>query len=197
MCGDCLQWMDHTGFATAQVACISRDHTAQAPGCSAVALSQVCPAFHVVPRTKLLRFSGVPQGHRPRWAVCFVPFPGLSGSGDQVLDEHIVPDGPCILFTSPVLATQFLGLATRAQSQVCRVVPLGSCSQAVTLLADVSHPGSQEDMASNWKPLTVWWKMGSLGPRWKQRLWLSHASLSASGEGGPSTAAGLLSSGIR
>ena len=146
MCGDCLQWMDHSGFATAQVACISRDDTAQAPGCSAVALSQVCPAFHVVPRTKLLRFSGVPQEHRPRWAVCFVPFPGLSSSGDQVLDEHIVSDGPCVLFTSPVLATQFLGLATRAQSQVCCVVPLGSCFQAVTLLADVSHPGSQEEV---------------------------------------------------
>ena len=30
--------------------------------------------------------------------------------------------------------------------------PLGSCSQAATLLADINHPGSQEDIVSNWEP---------------------------------------------
>ena len=30
--------------------------------------------------------------------------------------------------------------------------PLRSRSQAVTLLADVNHPGSQEDVISNWQP---------------------------------------------
>ena len=37
-------------------------------------------------------------------------------------------------------------------SQVCRVSPLKSLSLAVTLLADVNLPGSQEDLVSNWEP---------------------------------------------
>jgi len=36
--------------------------------------------------------------------------------------------------------------------QVCSVSPLGSWSLAVTLLADVYPPGSQEDLVSNWEP---------------------------------------------
>ena len=35
---------------------------------------------------------------------------------------------------------------------MCCVSPLGSWSLAVTLLADVNHPGSQEDLVSNWEP---------------------------------------------
>ena len=41
---------------------------------------------------------------------------------------------------------------SRSGSRVCHVSPLGSWSQAATLLADVNHPGSQEDMVSNWEP---------------------------------------------
>ena len=48
----------------------------------------------------------------------FVPFPGLSSSGNEVLGEHTVPGGPCILITSPVPATQFPGCAERAVSDV-------------------------------------------------------------------------------
>ena len=51
-----------------------------------------------------------------------------------------------------VLATPFPRCTTRVSSQVCHVSPLESWSQAVTLLADVNHPGSQEDVVSNWKP---------------------------------------------
>ena len=53
-------------------------------------------------QSKPLRFLGALQGHTPRWAVLFVPFPGLSSSGDWVLGELTDPDGPCILMTSPV-----------------------------------------------------------------------------------------------
>ena len=35
---------------------------------------------------------------------------------------------------------------------MCHVSPLGASSQAATLLADVNHPGSQEDVVSNWEP---------------------------------------------
>ena len=61
--------------------------------------------------------------------------------------------------------------------------PLGSCSLAATLLADVNHPGSQEDLVSNWEPAHSLVEDAisgaEFGPRW---LWLSAACLSASGE---------------
>ena len=70
--------------------------------------------------------------------------PFTSSSGDQVLGKRTVPGG--------VVASQFPKCATRALSQVCCVSPLGSWSQAATLLADVNRPGSQEDLVSNWEP---------------------------------------------
>ena len=96
---------------------LPRSTTAQGPGCSIRALCQVGPAFRALPRSKLLRFSGALQGHRPRWAVHFVPFPGPSHSGDWVHGECTVPGGLCILGTS--LAALFSGCTLRAQSQMC------------------------------------------------------------------------------
>ena len=40
----------------------------------------------------------------------------------------------------------------KAQFQTYHVSPLGSWSQAVTLLASVNRPGSQEDVVINWQP---------------------------------------------
>ena len=119
--------------------------------------------------------------------MCFVPFPGLNSSGDQVLGEHTVPGGPCILFTSPVPGAEFPWCTTRAPSQVCRVSPLGSCSQAVTFLADVNCPGSLEDVVSNREPAHSLVKDASLGSKLEQclafQLWLLLACLSDSGGG--------------
>ena len=91
----------HNGWTTLglpqpETVCTSRVHTTQAPGCSARALSQVGPAFCALSMSPLLRFLGAPQGHRPRWAVCFVPFPSPSSSGDRVLGELTVSGGPGI-----------------------------------------------------------------------------------------------------
>ena len=121
----------HSGWTTLDLpqpkaACISQVHTAQAPGCSARALSQVGPAFCALSRSKPLRFVRALHGHRPRWVVSFVPFPDPSSSGDWVLGERTLPGGPCILCPSPVLATWFPRCTVRAQSQVCCVTPLGS-----------------------------------------------------------------------
>ena len=69
-----------------------------------------------------------------------------------MLGECTVSGGPCILITSLVPIAQFPRCATIALPQVSHVSPLGSWSQAATLLADVNHPGSQEDFISNWKP---------------------------------------------
>ena len=123
MCGECSQWIDHTGLPQPKVACTSQVHTVQSPECSARALSQVRPAFCARPRSKSLRFSSALQGHRPRWAVCFVPFFHPSCSGDQVLGECSVPGGSFVLCTSLIPDAQFPGCALRAQYQVC-CVPL-------------------------------------------------------------------------
>ena len=82
----------------------------------------------------------------------FVHFPGLSSSSDQVLIQHTVPGGPYVLIASPVPAAQFPRCTMRALSQVCWESPLGSWSQAMTLLKDVNRPRSQEDMVSHWEP---------------------------------------------
>ena len=58
--------------------------------------------------------------------VRFVPFSGLSSSGNQVLGECTVPGGPCILITSLVPITRFPGCVARALSQMCRRSPLES-----------------------------------------------------------------------
>ena len=84
--------------------------------------------------------------------MCLVPFPGPSSLGNEVFGEHTVPGGLCILITSLVPAAQFPRYAERVPSQVCCVSPLESRSLAVTLLADVNHPGSQEDLVNNWEP---------------------------------------------
>ena len=96
------------------------------------------PVFHALSRSILRRFSGTPQGHRCRWAVCFVSFPDLSSSENQVLGECTVPGEPCILFTTLVLEAQFPWCTMRAHSQVCCMSPLKSWAQAVTLLNPLS-----------------------------------------------------------
>ena len=127
-----------------------------------------------------------------------------SGSGTQVLHKGADSVGPAFcalprskqvrwpgswrvwslqLIASPVPATRFSGCTTGAPSQVCRVSLLGSWSLAVTLLADVNHPESQEVFVSNeaclqfgrwclsgaaiacfrlWlpSPACLWWGMG-------------------------------------
>ena len=96
MCGECLQCMDHTGLSQFKVVCASWVYTAQAPGCSAGTLSKVGPAFCALPRSKLLRFSGTPQGHRPGRAVLFVLSPGSRSPDDWMLGKCTVPGGPCV-----------------------------------------------------------------------------------------------------
>ena len=128
----------------------------------------------MLPGSTLLRLQVSLQGYCPKWALNFVHFPGLSfsgsrvlhegtdlvgsvfcalprcdSSGDQMLGECTVQGELCVLISSPVLATWFPRCAVRAPSRVCCVSPLGSGSQAATLLVDVSHPGSQENVVSN------------------------------------------------
>ena len=128
MCGECLQCMDHTGFAPVHSSMCFLGLNCSGSRVLCRALSKAGPAFCALPRSKPLRFrfSGTPQGHRLSWACFFVPLPGPSSSVNPVLGEHTVPVGLCILITSQVLATRFPGCTMRAPSQVRHVSPLWS-----------------------------------------------------------------------
>ena len=75
-------------------------------------LFQAGPGLNALKRSKLLRFrySGTPQRRRLGWACVlglrFVPFPGPSGSGDQVFGEC----GCCDLLPPRSLPLGFLGV---------------------------------------------------------------------------------------
>ena len=75
MCGECSQYLGHTGFAPAHGVCAFLVYTAQALGCSAGKLSKAGPGLCTLPRTKLLsfRFLGTPQRHRLGWACVLSP----------------------------------------------------------------------------------------------------------------------------
>ena len=117
MCGECSQWMDHTGFAPAHGVCACLGLHSQAPGCSSGALSKVGPAFCTLPRSNLLRFRflGTPQRHRFSW-VCVLCPSWVSSSGNHVLGERTVPGGLCFLITSLVPAAWFPRCTVRAQT---------------------------------------------------------------------------------
>ena len=86
---------------------------------------------HVLSISTLFMLQVALQGYCPKRALCFVHFPGLRcspscswvllkgtdsvgsvfcalpSSGNQVLGEHTVPGGPCVLIIRPILAVQF------------------------------------------------------------------------------------------
>ena len=114
MCGDCLRVWTTLCLSQLTVVCPFQVYTAQAPGCSAGALSNSGPAFHALPRSKLLRFSGTLQGHDSVGCPLFA-IPMSEQLRRPGVCQATAPGGPRILVTSPI--------ATSALSQVCRVSP--------------------------------------------------------------------------
>ena len=103
----------------------------------------------------------------------FVPFPGLSTSGDQVLGKHTILGGQCILITFPVPGV----LCVSSEELISGYNPPGRCQPS-------SIP---EDLVSNWERANSLVEDVFLGLRlpldlW---LWLPPACLSASRRGGP------------
>ena len=93
MCGECSQWVDHIGFATAQG-------------------SMYFPDLHCSGSQVAL------QGHCPKWALCLMQFPGLSRSGFWVFCRGTDPDGLCILCPSQFQAAQVTWCLVSTLSQV-------------------------------------------------------------------------------
>ena len=109
----------------------------------------------VLSRSTLRRLQGALQGHCPKqtlhfvhfpslshsgsgswvqsWAqtrldVHFVPIPGLSSSGDQVLGEHTVLSGLCMLITSQSWLISFLGVPHISSGElISGCSPSGRC----------------------------------------------------------------------
>ena len=108
MCGECSQWMDRTGF-----------HSAQG-GMS-------------FPRPTLLWPQGALPVLWPVWALCFTPFPGLSCSGSWELREGTDPHVLCVFCPSQVQAA---GHLVGDLSQVDRVswAPLWSWLPGFSLI---------------------------------------------------------------
>ena len=168
------------------------------------------PRRRVLPGSTLLRLQGALQGHCPKWALCFIHFPGLSHSGPQVLHKATDPEGLWVLCPSLVQPTQDTGClaSTRWAMNFMHFPGLAawfprwgySSRCAVWLLwgADLrpwhfwqmwTAQDPRKTRLATGSLLTVWWKLQSLGPRGQQPLalwlWLSHSCLSGSGEGRP------------
>ena len=87
-----------------------------------------------------------------RLGLRFVPFPGPSSSGDQVLGERTVPGGRCV--SSPP-GSQPLGFLCAPREHRLRCVV---CVSSAGLISGFDPPGGwqlsriSEDLVSNWEP---------------------------------------------
>ena len=82
--------------------------------------------------------------------MCFVPIPGPSSSGDQVLGEYSRPQLKAATYRLPCpRLSVFRVYNGRAFSGMPCVVDSGKLIPSATLPADVDHPESQEVFVSN------------------------------------------------
>ena len=124
VCGECSQRLGHTGCSHSWHMCFPSLHFS---GSRLLCreLSEVSPGLYALPRSKPLRFRFSTKA-QTRLGLRFVPFPGPSSSGNQVLGEFILPRWGGASYHPPVPALQFPGCAVGAPSQVCCCVsPLG------------------------------------------------------------------------
>ena len=125
--GGALPVCDHAGFAPAQGGMYFLGLHCSGSRLPCKSPVPVDPAFHALPRSKLIRFSGAPQGHRPGWECILCPSQVQAAQVTRRLAS--TPSRVAhasYLISSPVLATRFPRCAVITLSQVCCVSPLGS-----------------------------------------------------------------------
>ena len=93
VCGECLQCMDHTGFAPAQGSMCFPGLHCSGSRLLCRALFKAGPAFRVLPRSKLLRFSDTPQGYRLGWACVLCPSQVRAAQATRCLASALSPGG--------------------------------------------------------------------------------------------------------
>ena len=122
------------GLPQLTVACASRVYTAQALGCSAGALSKVGSAFHALPRSKLLRFSGTLKGtDSVGCAFCALP-----------RSEQLRQPGAWLAHCPRwAVHLNFLLVPSRWVSRVCRESTISSvlCVSSGELISGFDPPG--------------------------------------------------------
>ena len=91
--------------------------------------------------------------------VCFVCFLSLSSSGNQVIGEHTVPCGPCVLTTSLSWQLGFLGLQQEhcLRYAACLLWGADLRPQPSWQMSTVQDPRKMWLAAGSL--LTVWWRM--------------------------------------
>jgi len=147
----CSVWAT-LGLPLLMMCVLSRSTLLRLPGCSAGELSKAGPVFHALPRSKLLRFRflGTPQRHRLGWVCVLCPSQVRAAHPTRWLVSAL-SQACSASYHLPGPGRSVSWCAARALSHLCHVSLLGSSSLTVTLLADVNHPGSQEDLVSNWE----------------------------------------------
>ena len=157
MCGECLQCLGHTGFASAHGMCAFPVYTAQAPGCSAGELSKAGPGLPALPRSTLLRFrfSDIAQRHRHSWACVLCPSQVRAAQVTRCLVSTLSPDWVEDLITSPIPAPLFPGC-------IAGVLPHAMC---LLLGADLWLRPSWQ-MSTVQDPRKTWLATGSLLTVW-------------------------------
>ena len=152
MYGECLQCLNHTGWRPLAVCLLLQPTLLRLQ----VALQWTClkwalDCMHLPDLShsvQVLRYSTKAQ---IQLALCFVPFPGLSISGDHMLGECTLPrHSTSYCLPGPNRWTSWV--AAGMSSEVCHVSFQGSWSLATTILMDINRPESQQVLVSYWKP---------------------------------------------
>ena len=122
MCGECLQCLSHTGFASAHGVCAFPVYASQAPGYSAGELSKAGPGLCALPCSKLLRFRfwGTLQRRRLSWACILCSSQVQAAQGTWCLGSALSLGAVCLI-TSLVPAARFSGW------QRARCLPCALC----------------------------------------------------------------------
>ena len=135
VCGECSQCMDHTGFAPVQGSVCFLGLHCSGSRVLCRALSKADPAFHGLPRSKLLRFrfSGILQGHTQSVGHVFCALPRSEQLRQPGVWQAHCPMWAVCLNHLPSPAARF--------PWVCRESAGVSCVSSRELISGCSLPG--------------------------------------------------------
>ena len=200
MCGECSQWMDHTGFATIQGAYMSRVYTAQSPECSATALSQaalhfmyftdishsgswvlckgtdlgwlciLCPS-----QVRTAQVTSAGQAHCPMWAVHLINLPGPCHSVPQVHHDSTVPGVVCVSFGMLISGCDNPSGCQPSRipgRQVSKWEPAHSLVEDMVSGAEIAGTPCLQALAVSCLPICLWGGR-ALYSSWLALLWYS------------------------
>ena len=168
VCGKCLLYTDHLGFAPAHssVCFLGLHSSGSRVLCGAFSKRALC--FIHFPCLSYSGSGSLVLRAQTWLSQCFGPFPGPSSSDDQVLGECTVPGGPCILITSMARPLSFPGVPREHRLR---------CAMCLLWGADFRlRPSWQMSIIQD--PRKTWLATGSLLTVWS-RMPVSGAEIGA------------------